>query len=119
MANRQIYNDKVTVIPLNAVLQATQAATTWPSGTSLTATSSKPLSLSASISSVGSNATLVLTPLVQASTGISVTVSSPGLVGVSELFDIVSDPNLVQILIDSNAADQTTTQQAVPANPGP
>jgi hypothetical protein len=59
-----------------------------------------------------------LTPLVQASPGLSITVSdSAGLSSFTQLVDIVQDATPKAIMLDVAAA--TEVSQPVPTNPGP
>ncbi len=113
MSNFQIYNDKVWTFPLKCVSAAGVIQPSFPSG--LTVTSSSPNSLGAA-EVLGK---LVLTPLVQASLGITVTISGAGLIPATLTCDIVSDPNALNVVIDMTAIDVTTVNQNVPTAPGP
>ena len=121
MANIQLPNDKSARIPLNVVKQSDQSAQSWPNGAAPFATSDHPISLAASIVAGSGNVGFAIqaSPLVQAGTGYSVTWGAPGMIGGTLVFDIVADPNALQINADTNQADWTFAQQGIPANPGP
>lgn len=113
MPNLEILNDTVVTIPIQTQ-DAEGVVVPAPSGDIFTAASSAPNSLGAAIS--GTN--LVLTPLVQASPGITVTVTdSSGLVSATQVCDIVADLTPKNIVLD--IAAETTAPQPVPTNPGP
>jgi hypothetical protein len=113
MANFELANDEVATIPI-LVDDAAGNPVPPPTGDTFTVTSSNPASLGAAIS--GSN--VVLTPLVQASPGITITVSdSAGLTSFAQLVDIVQDLTPKAITLDLAAA--TEVGQAVPTAPGP
>jgi hypothetical protein len=116
--NFELPNDEVVTIPI----QTTDSAGTVepvPTGDVFTAVSSLPASLGVAIGATASGSpALVLTPLVQASPGITVTVSdSAGLVQAVQLVDIVPDVTDTNILLD--VADATHVSQPVPTAPGP
>ena len=118
MPNYELKNDTVATIPI----QTTNSLGTVepvPAGDVFSAVSSNVASLGAAISKdASSNPTLVLTPMVQASPNISVTVSdSAGLVVAMQLVDIVMDNTDTNIILDLSGA--TMTPQAVPTAPGP
>jgi hypothetical protein len=121
MANIQLPNDKSVRIPLNVVKQSDQSAQSWPNGAAPFAISAHPTSLAASIVTGSGQVGFAVeaSPLVQAGTSYSVTWGAPGMLGGTFVFDIVADPNALQINADSNQADWTFTQQGIPTNPGP
>lgn len=118
MPNFELLNDEVVTI----TIQTTDSAGTVepvPVGDVFTAVSSLPASLGAAIGTDASGApALILTPLVQASPNITVTVSdSAGLVQAVQLVDIVADVADTNIILDVAAA--THVSQPVPTAPGP
>ncbi len=114
MANFELANDEVATIPI-LVDDAAGTAVPAPSGDTFTAVSSSP---SLGVSIVASPAAVVLTPLVQASPGITVTVSdSAGLTSATLVVDIVPDTTPKAITL--NVAAVTETPQPVPTAPGP
>ena len=118
MPNFELPNDEVVTI----TIQTTDSAGTVepvPAGDVFTAVSSLPASLGATIGVDASGApALILTPLVQASPGIIVTVSdSAGLVQAVQIVDIVADVADTNIILDVSAA--THVSQPVPTAPGP
>lgn len=118
MPNYELRDDTVATIPI----QTTNSLGTVepvPAGDVFSAVSSNPASLGVAISKdAGGNPTLVLTPLVQSSPNLTVTVSdSAGLAVAVQLVDIVVDNTDTNIILDLAAA--TTTPQAVPTAPGP
>jgi hypothetical protein len=119
VANFQLYNDKVWSFPLKWVDPISQAtSTTFPAGTSFSATSSLPGSLSASVFISSGIAYLKLTPLVQNSPGINVTVNATAMTSAVQAFDVVTDPATpASVMIDT--ADVSSSPQNVPASPGP
>lgn len=121
MANFQAYNDRVWTLPALTLINPATGDPVSTSGIPFTVTSSKPSSLGVGFAVLPLNSTnIVLTPLVQNSPGITVTVSSPGLTSASFLVDVVTDPNAPdQIVVDSNQADATSIGQNVPTAPGP
>lgn len=115
MANFQAYNDRIWLLPLITTLNPTTGVTGTPTG-ALTITSSNPTALAVAIN----QGRPLLQPMVRNSPGITVAVSSPGLTSASFLVDVVDDPNApLQLVVDTNAADATTTAQNVPTAPGP
>lgn len=119
MANFQAYNDRVWTLPAPTLINPANNQSVSTNGIPFTVTSSLPDSLKVNFASPISNA-IILTPLVQNSPGITVTVSSPGLTSASFLVDVVTDPNPpLQIVVDSTQADATSTGQNVPTSPGP
>jgi hypothetical protein len=117
--NFQLYNDKVwtfSIKPQNAA----GVAQPWPANSSPQAVSSNPASLVAGVQ-LGSNNTftLVLTPKVQVSPGLTVTVTNSGMAPLVFVVDIVADPDLLTVAADTVAADITTTPQNIPVAPGP
>jgi hypothetical protein len=113
MPNLEILNDTIVTIPIQTQ-DAEGGVVSPPPGDTFTAVSSLPNSLGASV--VGSS--LVLTPLVQASPGITVTVSdADGLAQAVQICDIVPDLSPKNVVLD--IAGETTTSQPVPPNPGP
>ncbi len=121
MANFQAYNDKVWTLPVKCFNPNTSATTAaFPSGTNLTLTNSLPNSLGATLTGSDSALFLILTPKVQASPGISLTVSGTNMVAQTLLVDVVDDPAVQnQVSIDTTSADITTTAQSVPTSAGP
>ena len=118
MPNLELLNDTVVTIPIQTQEAAGQVVPA-PAGDTFTVVSSNSASLGAAIAADASgNPTLVLTPLVQASPGITVTVSdADGLVQAVQLCDIVADLTPTNVVLD--IADETTSPQPVPTNPGP
>ncbi len=113
MSDTQLYNDRVYAYPLVAMQNGATVA--FPAG--LSAASSLPNSLGAAIGGTESAPILYLTPKVQASVGITVTVTGASMAPLVEVYDIVADPNLVSIALGSGAP--TTSAQNVPTAPGP
>lgn len=115
MPNYELLNDTVATIPIQTTNSA-GAVEPPPAGDTFSATSSSP-SLGAAIVTSPALA-LVLTPLVQASPGITVTISdSAGLKVATQLVDIVADATPTNVILD--LADATTAAQPVPTAPGP
>jgi hypothetical protein len=115
LPNFELKNDTVASIPVE-VEDAAGAVVPTPAGDTFTAVSSNPASLTAIITP--GTSTLVLTPLVQASPGLSVAVNDAnGLTAVTLVVDIVADLSPTQVALD--VADATTVSQPVPENPGP
>ncbi len=115
--NFQLYNDKVWSFPIKCQ-NASGVAQPFPPGTGPNVVSSNPVSLGAAIGLVsGGGFTLELTPKVQVSPGITVTVSSVGMDSSAFVVDIVADPNRLSVAIDSAAA--ASVAQNVPTAPGP
>ncbi len=113
--NFQAFNDKVWTLPLKC-LNASSVAVAFPAGSNLAAVSSNPASLGASIAN-GTN--LVLTPKVQNSPGITVTVTGVALAPAVLVVDVVADPNLLSVSVDTTPADDSTVSQSVPVASGP
>ncbi len=118
MANFELLNDEVVTIPI-LTDDAAGAAVPPPSGDVFTATSSNPTSLGVAIGATASGApAVVLTPLVQVSPGLVVTVSdSKGLSSFALTVDIVADTTPKAIILD--IADATEVSQPVPTSAGP
>lgn len=118
MANFEIKNDEVVSVPIKTT-NAAGVVEPMTAGDTFTATSDHPDSLGVAISADGAgNPLLVLTPLVQASAGITVTVAdADGLASAIQLVDIVQDVTPTNVVLD--LADATHANQAVPSNPGP
>lgn len=118
MPNYELKNDTVLTIPIHTA-DVSGTVEPPPAGDVFSVSSSNASSLGAAIAKDDNgNPTLVVTPLVQASPGITVVVSdSSGLTVASQVFDIVPDTTDTQIILD--LADATTAAQAVPANTGP
>lgn len=115
MPNYELLNDTIATIPVQTTNSA-GVVEPPPSGDTFTAVSSLPASLGVSI--ITAPLALVLTPLVQASPGITVTVSdSAGLKVATQLVDIVADATPTNVILD--LADATTVAQPVPTAPGP
>lgn len=117
MPNFEIPNDQVwtfTIKTANAVGTVEPA----PAGDVFTVASSS-ASLGVAIGTDASGAPAVMvTPLVQLSPGISVTVSdSAGLAQFVQVFDIVEDVTPTNVVLD--LADGTHVAQPVPAATGP
>lgn len=117
MPNFEIPNDQVWSFTIET---ANSAGTVEPApaGDVFTAVSSSP-SLGVAIGTDATGApAVIVTPLVQLSPGISVTVSdSAGLAQFVQVFDIVADVTPTNVVLD--LADGTHTAQPVPAAPGP
>lgn len=115
MPNYELFNDTVAAIPIQTT-NSQGVVEPPPAGDTFTAVSSSP-SLGAAIVTTPALA-LVLTPLVQASPGITVTISdSAGLKVATQLVDIVADTTDTNIILDLAGAQ--TTSQSVPTAPGP
>jgi hypothetical protein len=118
MPNFELPNDEVVTIDIETTnsVGTVEAA---PAGDVFTVVSSAPASLGAAIGvgTAGAPA-IVLTPLVQVSPGITVTVSdSAGLAQVALTVDIVQDVTPTNLILD--VADATHVSQPVPTAPGP
>ena len=115
MPNYELKDDTVATIPIQTTNSA-GVVEPPPAGDVFSAKSSSP-SLGVSIVTSPSLA-LVLTPLVQASPGITVTVSdSAGLAVATQIVDIVQDVTPTNVVLDLAAA--ALTPQPVPLAPGP
>jgi hypothetical protein len=117
MPNFELPNDEVVTIGIQTTNSA-GAVEPVPTGDVFTVASSSP-SLGVAIGATAAgNPAIVLTPLVQASPGITVTVSdSAGLKLATQVIDIVPDVTPANIVLD--VADATHTTQPVPTAPGP
>lgn len=115
--NFQIFNDKVYTFPIKChaadnVLQA------FPPGYAPSAISSNPASLTVQTGFVsGGGFSLTLIPKVQGSSGLTVTVSAVGMASNAFVVDIVPDPDLLTVAVDTSGV--TTATQNVPTAPGP
>lgn len=118
MPNFELPNDEVVTITIKTTTSSGSVVPV-PSGDTFTATSSNPASLGVAVGTDASGApAIVLTPLVQASPGLTVTVAdSSGLAQASQIVDIVADVTPANVVLD--LADATHTSQAVPTNAGP
>lgn len=118
MPNFELNSDAVYTIP---ILTTNSAGTVEPApaGDVFSVTSSAPASLAAGIGKTAAGGpAVVLTPLVQASPSITVTVSnSAGLVQAVQICDIVVDVAPTNVVLD--IADATHVLQPTPSNPGP
>jgi hypothetical protein len=116
--NLELLNDQVLTIP---ILTTNSAGTVEPppAGDTFSVISSAPASLGAAIGKTAAgNPAVVLTPLVQASPNITITVSdSAGLAQAIQICDIVVDANPTNVVLDT--ADATHVSQPVPTAPGP
>jgi hypothetical protein len=118
MPNYELPNDEVDTITIKT--QTGGGATVpAPAGDVFNVVSSNPTSLQATIGKdAGGNPAVVLTPLVQVSPGITVTVTdSAGLMQDVQVVDIVADVAPKNIVLD--LADATHVSQPVPTAPGP
>jgi len=118
MPNYELMNDQVVTITIKTV-DSSGKVEPYPTGDVFTAVSSNPASLGVAIGADASgNPALILTPLVQASPSLSVTVSdSAGLIQAIQGVDIVADTADTNVVLD--LADATHVAQAVPTNTGP
>jgi hypothetical protein len=118
MANFELQDDKVYTIPI-LTRDAAGDVVAAPAGDTFSVVSSNPASLDATVGADANGApAVVLTPMVQASPNLTVTVSdSAGLEVDTQGFDIVGDLTPKAIGLDLSGA--TTTDQPVPTNPGP
>jgi hypothetical protein len=118
MPNYELPNDEIDTITIKT--QNTAGTTEpVPTGDVFSVTSSKPASLGTAVGmDKGGNPAIVLTPLVQVSPGITVTVSdTAGLKVATLVVDIVQDVTPSNIVLDT--ADAMHVSQSVPASPGP
>lgn len=117
LPNFEIQDDTVATIPIQ-VEDSAGVVVPPTSGDTFTAISSTPsLGVSVGADSSG-NPTLILTPTVQASPNITVTVSdADGLTAATLVCDIVPDLSPKTVFID--VAGATTAPQPPPSNPGP
>jgi hypothetical protein len=118
MANLQLDSDTIATLTI-LVYDASGAIVPAPSGDQFSVVSSNPASLGAAIGKdANGNPAVVLTPLVQASPGLSVTVSdSIGLAAFTEGVDIVEDT--VPKALGLDLVHAATASQPVPSAPGP
>ena len=115
MPNFELTNDEVVTVPIQTT-NAAGAVEAPPTGDVFTAVSSSP-SLGVAVVTTPMLA-LVLTPLVQASPNITVTVSdSSGLAVATQLVDIVPDVTDTNIILNLSGASHVA--QPVPTAPGP
>lgn len=114
MSNYELKNDTIATIAIQTK-DAGGDVVAPPAGDTFSVASSSP-SLGAALSADGNS--VILTPLVQASPGISVTVSDKnGLAQAILLVDIVTDVTPTNIVLD--VADATLAPQPTPPAPGP
>ncbi len=118
MSNFELPNDEVVTITIKTTNEA-GVVEPYPPGDVFSVVSSNPTSLKAVIGTdAGGNPAVVLTPLVQASPNITVTVTdSAGLSQAVQIVDIVPDVTDTNIVLD--VADAVKTPQAVPTATGP
>ncbi len=116
MAATVLLNNKVTTI--NLVFEnGAGTVVSAPAGDSFTAVSSAPASLGVAIGGNASSPTLVLTPLVQAGVGYTVTVNdTKGIAPSVVTFNITPDPSIPTQLV---LGFVNTVAQAIPVAPGP
>lgn len=113
-----VFNDKITSISIQ-FLNAGGGNVAAPAGDTLSAVSSAPGSLSATIGGTATAPLLVLTPLVRAGTGYTVTVSdSLGVTPAAITVDITPDP-AVPAQLQLIYTLPTTVPQPIPSAPGP
>lgn len=111
--NFAVPNDEIISIPIQTA-NSGGTVEPAPNGDTFSATSSDPASLSAAIDATSGSAQLVLTPLVQNASNLTVTVNdTAGLAAASLVVDIVADVTPTQIILNTAAA--THTGQPVPA----
>lgn len=118
MPNFELLNDQIVTITIKTTNSA-GATEPAPAGDVFSVVSSNPTSLGAAMGTdAAGNPAVVLTPLVQASPGLSITVSdSAGLAQDVQIVDIVQDLTPTNVVLDLAAA--THVSQPVPTNPGP
>lgn len=118
MPNYELPNDEVDTITIKTQ-NSVGTTEPIPTGDVFSVTSDKPASLGTTIGKdAGGNPAVVLTPLVQVSPGITVTVSdTAGLKVATLVVDIVQDVTPTNIVLDT--ADATHVSQPVPTSPGP
>lgn len=122
MANFQLYNDKVWTLPVKCFNPNTSTTTAgFPSGTTVTAASSLPNSLGVAMSgNISTGIWMVLTPKVQVSPGITITLTGTNMPTTTFLVDVADDPAAQnQMVVDTTPADITTVTQSVPTASGP
>lgn len=117
MTTYSILNDKVSSYPLIFENGSSQVVSPI-SGDTYSVVSSSP-SLGAAIGGTAASPLLVVTPMVQAGTGYTVTVSdTKGLPPAVFTFNIGPDLTLATQMV-LNVASLTVVSQAIPAAPGP
>lgn len=118
MPNYELSNDTVATIPI-LTTDSSGTVVPMPAGDVFTVASSNAASLTAAIGATAAGGpAVVLTPLVVASPGLTVTVTdSSGLVQDVQIVDIVADVKPANVILD--LANATTTTQPVPTSPGP
>jgi hypothetical protein len=118
MPNFEINSDSVVTVPILTTNSA-GATEPAPAGDAFTVVSSNPTSLGASIGTTAAGGpAVVLTPLVQASPGITITVSdSAGLAQAVQICDVVVDASPTNVVLD--LVDATHVAQKTPTAPGP
>ncbi len=110
----QLFNNKTWTFPLKC---QNAAGVAQPFPTNPSAESSNPASLSAAILGPSPGFFLMLTPKVQVSPGLTVTVSATGMAPVVFAVDVAADPDMLSVAVDT--ANATTAVQNVPTAPGP
>lgn len=118
MANYELLNDQQVTVTIKTT-DSSGKVEPYPPGDIFSVVSSNPASLGAAIGAdAAGNPAVILTPLVQASPGLTFTVSdSAGLAVAIQAVDIVADTTDTNIVLD--LADATHVSQPVPTNPGP
>lgn len=118
MADFPLANDSIATIPI-VTADAAGDFVSPPKGDTFSAVSSNPASLTAAIGTTATGGpAVVLTPLVQVSPGLTVTVTdSAGLMQFVLTVDIAADVAPKTIALD--IAHATTVAQPVPTAPGP
>lgn len=118
MPNFELPNDEIVTITIKTT-NTVGVVEPAPLGDVFTVVTSKPLSLLSHVGAdSGGNPAIVLTPVVQVSPDITVTVTdSAGLSAATLVVDIVQDVTPTNIILD--VADATHVSQPVPASPGP
>jgi hypothetical protein len=118
VANYELANDTVATISI-VTTDAAGATVPAPASDVFSVTSSAPTSLTAAIGKdANGNPAVVLTPLVQVSEGLSITITdSAGLTSDAQGIDIVQD--LAPKAIGLNLTTASVTAQTVPTAPGP
>ena len=118
MPNYELKSDDTATITIQT---ATVSGTVEPApaGDVFSVMSSNPGSLMATIGKdANGNPAVILTPLVQASPGITITVSdSAGLAVDAQIVDVVIDNTPTNVILD--LADAVLTSQPTPTAPGP
>jgi hypothetical protein len=120
MPNFELPNDEVVTVPIQTT-NAAGVVEPAPSGDVFTAASSSPslgVAIGVTAPPLPAGPAVILTPLVQASPNITVTITdSAGLKLATQVIDIVQDVTPKNIILD--VADATSVPQAVPTAPGP